>query len=172
MSISIVGPQGLASWRSVVDLLLVRHLAWLLDGDLAWWHVSIGNLAGRLIADRLGGDWLGQHHAWLLLHVLSAVLCLSIVSGACKKVLVVVVGIVFIGAGGALAHVLEVLWLDEGNVEQQADANANWRHPGIVKSEVDIIVEISAAYNPANISSDDGREDVCLPFAVLGVLER
>ena len=118
---SIVGSQGLANWRIVLDLLLVRDLAWLLHGDLAWLHVGIGNLAGLLIVDCLGWDGLGHHHAWLLLHVLSAILSLWIVNGACWNFLVVV------GAGVALACVFHVLWLDEGDVKDRADANENRR---------------------------------------------
>ena len=176
MSIQRLATQGLANWRIVLDLLLVRDLAWLLHGDLARLHVGIGslawcrhgigNLAGLLIVDRLGWDGLDHHHAWLLLHVLSAILSLWIVNGACWNFLVVV------GAGVALTCVLHVLWLDEGDVEGRADANENWRDPWRVKSNFDIEVERSASHNPAKVSNDDGHVDVCLSLAVLGVLGR
>ena len=94
---SVVGSQGLANWRIVLDLLRHGDLAWVLHGDLAWLHVGvgslawchhgIGNLAGLLIVDRLGLDGLDHHHARLRL---SAILSLLIVNAACWNLLVVV----------------------------------------------------------------------------------
>ena len=93
---------------------------------------------------------------------------LWVVNGACWNLLVVV----GVGVGVALARVLEVLWLDEGDVEDQADANESWCYPCRVKSVVDVKPERRETRNPANVSNEDCRIDVCPSLAVLGVLGR
>ena len=104
------------------DLARLHHVG---VGSLARCHHGVGNLlAGLLVVDRLGRNGLDHHHARLL----SGVLRLRIVDSASGNLLVVVAG-VLIGVGVALARVLEVLWLDEGNVEDQADANEYWHDP-------------------------------------------
>ena len=124
-------------------MLLVRDYlaAWLhhvgLIRSLARRHHGHGNLAAGLLLvvdcldrHRLDRNGLEHHHAWLLQHVVLLQVGLGILHS------VVVVAIVV--AGVALARVLEILWLDEGNVEEETDGNGDGHKPWMIEIHADI----------------------------------
>ena len=72
----------------------------------------------------------------------------------------------------ANAGILEILWLHEGDVKDQADANNKGRNPEIViKGKVDVDSERgnSKADDPHDVSRDHRHVDVNLSIAILAL---
>ena len=190
---SLFGQQWLAaSWCSIENLLItidhsVGHGGGLckLSGGLSHLrgerrtrllHVGgIGYLAWLHVVDLLSGSWLDQHHAWLLL---MHELCLLVNNDRASLDLMIVVVVAFgvmVGLTVANAGVLEVLWLDKGDVKDQADANNKGRNPEIALKgiqDVNSELEHREADDPHNVSRDHRHVDVNFSIAILALSGR